>query len=366
MVIKYPDYSNSLVNLASSILKHYGAEYRHPSLPVFDKLLMNNYKNVVVLLFDGMGTDALEHHLDTESFLRKHLITDISSVFPPTTTAATTSIESGLTPAEHGWIGWCLYFKEIDKLVNIFPNTIKGSDDAAADYHVAGTILPYRKVISRINETGNAKAYSVSPFGTNKVTKLDELFAEVLRLCNQDGRKYIYSYWEEPDVTMHLSGSYDNNVTLLLQDINDRIEKLCTDLEDTLVIVTADHGHINTKYKILTDYPELLNMMERPASIESRAACFFIKDEYMNLFADEFHRVMGDDFLLLSKQEIKKSKIFGYGIIHPRFEDFIGDYIAIALSDKGIVYSEQSRQYASNHAGMTKQEMMVPFIAIYS
>ena len=364
MEIVYPDYSNSLLNLASSILKHYGAEYSHPSLKIFDKLLEKNYKNVVVLLLDGMGTFALNYHLDSESFLRKHYICDISSVFPATTTAATTSVCSGLAPAEHAWIGWCLYFKEMDKLVNIYPNTIKGTKIAAANYHVASTVLPYKDIISMINETGNAKAYSVSPFGTNKVTNLDELFDETLRLCNQDGRKYIYAYCEEPDNTMHVAGSEAHDVTVILKDINDRVERLCSKLKDTLVIVTADHGHINTKYRILSDYPKLIEMIERPPSLENRAAAFYVKQQYKEDFAEEFHKAFGEEFLLLSKQDIIEKKLFGYGNIHPRFEDFIGDYIAISKADTGIAYSHYSSQDASNHAGMTKQEMIVPFIAI--
>jgi len=37
---------------------------------------------------------------------------------------------------------------------------------------------------------------------------------------------------------------------------------------------------------------------------------------------------------------------------------------AIAISDKGIVYSPDSTQFISNHAGMTEQEMKIPLIAI--
>lgn len=83
------------------------------------------YKNVVILLLDGLGIDALQYHLSENSFFRKNLIKEYSTVFPPTTTSATTSIESGLTPLEHGWLGWSLYFSDIDKIVNAFINTEK-------------------------------------------------------------------------------------------------------------------------------------------------------------------------------------------------------------------------------------------------
>lgn len=364
MDIKYPDYKNGLVNLSCSILKHYGAEYTHSTLEILDLLLQKSYKNVVVILSDGLGCDALEHHLPESSILRRHLLATISSVFPPTTTAATTSLESGLTPVEHGWLGWSLYFSEIDKIVDAFVNTIKDSDESAANYHVAGRFIPYKSIYDKINETGNAKAYSVSPFGTNQVFSLVEMFDEVKCLCNMDGRKFIYAYWEEPDSAMHRYGCYSCQAMHVIEEFNQMTERLCSSLRDTLIIVTADHGHINLSYKVVSDYPELMEMLVRPTAIESRAACFYVKEKYRDRFADTFYKTIGDGFLLLSKQAVIDKKLFGDGNEHPKFRNFIGDFIAVAIADKGIVYSHKSKQFKSNHAGMTAQEMMAPLIVV--
>ena len=94
------DYNDSLVSLACSVLKCFGAEYGHPTLEDMDELLAKGYKNVVVMLFDGMGTAILEKHKEVAPFLRAHFISPLCSVYPPTTTAATTAIETGLTPME--------------------------------------------------------------------------------------------------------------------------------------------------------------------------------------------------------------------------------------------------------------------------
>ena len=63
MNIKYPDYKNSIANLACSILKYYGIEPPNPTLPQADMLLDRKYQNIVVILLDGMGTSSLEKHL---------------------------------------------------------------------------------------------------------------------------------------------------------------------------------------------------------------------------------------------------------------------------------------------------------------
>lgn len=191
-----------------------------------------------------------------------------------------------------------------------------------------------------------------------------EMFDEVKRLCHEEARKYIYAYCEQPDVAMHKYGCYSEEANAWVKEIDYRVEKLSRELNDTLLIVIADHGHINTGYKILSDYPDLIQMLKCPISIESRAACFHVKDEYKKAFPKMFKDIFGDDFVLLSNQEIIEQKLFGDGTLHQRFEDFIGDYLAVAVADKGMVYWHESKQYLSNHAGMTENEIMIPFIAI--
>lgn len=360
----YADYNNGLTNLACSILKHYRAEYHHSTLSIMDRLLEADYKNVVVMLFDGMGVDALNYHLPDNSFLRQHFIKEYSSVFPPTTTAAITTLESGLTPAEHGWLGWSLYFSEIDKIVNAFNNMEKFTNSQAAEYHVAGRYLTYKSLYEKINDTGNAKAYSVSEFGSNKIATLDELIDEVTKLCRQDGDKYIYSYWKDPDFAMHEYGCYDSRVTKILMEIDRKLNNLCQELQDTLLIITADHGHINLTHYELSDYPDLQRMLRRPTSIEAKAAAFHVKGEYLSEFPIIFREIFGEDFILLSKQDVIEQKIFGDGTPHPKFEEFIGDYLAIAVRDKGIVNYSYSNKFVSNHAGMTEKEILIPLIIV--
>ena len=62
MHIKYPEYDKSLLSLASSILKHYGAESNHASYSYVDNLIAKDYMNVVIMLFDGLGTKILDYH----------------------------------------------------------------------------------------------------------------------------------------------------------------------------------------------------------------------------------------------------------------------------------------------------------------
>jgi predicted AlkP superfamily pyrophosphatase or phosphodiesterase len=184
----------------------------------------------------------------------------ISSVFPPTTTAATMSLETGLSPIEHAWLGWSLYFGELDANVSIFPNTLSGSDGKpAAEYNVARRYIPQKSIFDKITEAtnGEVKAVSVSPFSSYQIKSSKEICDTVISLCKEDGRKYIYTYWNQPDYDMHDYGTTPERITAAVKQFNDEVEEMCSSLSDTLVIVTADHGLVDTEWRIIKDHPDI-------------------------------------------------------------------------------------------------------------
>lgn len=369
MKIKFPDYDNCIAGITSSVLKHYGAACNIKSLPVLDERLKNDYKNIVVILFDGLGSNVINAHLDGNDFFLKNTVCDISSVFPPTTAAATTSLLSGLLPIEHAWLGWSLHFDELDKNVCLFTNTIHDTPDTpAADYNVAERYIPYENICVKIQKAtgGEVKAFGVYPFGGNKTESAEKMCGTVKSLCEKNGRKFIYAYWTEPDSTMHRFGVNHASVREQVKRFSRLTEQLCKDLTDTLVIVTADHGMTDVNYKFLTDYPHISDLMLRPRSIESRAANFFIKEEKKSYFKQAFNSEFGSDFKLYSKEEILKEGLFGDMPAHPRIERFLGDYIAVAIGKTCIenIRPLQRDIFKAMHAGLTEDEMAVPLIII--
>ena len=63
------NYNECITNLACSIRKYFGLEYKHNTLEYVDRLLNEKKpKNVVVILFDGMGSRILKRALDKDAF----------------------------------------------------------------------------------------------------------------------------------------------------------------------------------------------------------------------------------------------------------------------------------------------------------
>ena len=96
-----PDYENCVANLPNSILKYFGAEPAGSSSKLLDKYLKEDYKNVVLLVLDGLGCSILGWNADRMGFMRTHSVGNVNSVFPSATVAATTSLMTGLQPCEH-------------------------------------------------------------------------------------------------------------------------------------------------------------------------------------------------------------------------------------------------------------------------
>ncbi len=383
----FPDYSNCLVNLSNSILKKFGATSTAETLPLADKILSGNYKNVVLLVLDALGCSILEKHLKEDGFFRSHVKGALDSVYPPTTVAATTSLMSGLYPNEHGWLGWDLFYPELDKNVTVFLNCEQAREKENAvpagvggnkmlssesivrgepfsTFHAGRKFTPYKSIVERINEAGG-NAYFSFPFEEPFPQDLEAVLSRIQKLCADPEKKFIYSYWMEPDATMHRTGTESKNTHRMVRNLEKQIRKFSETLSDTLLLITADHGHIDSKNFCILDYPEICECLFRLPSIESRTLSLFVKPEYLKKFPALWKKIFGEDFLLLSRKEVLEKNIFGIGNNNPRLETMIGDFVALSVSNKSIFNTHYSAQiHKGNHAGLLPEEIKIPLIAI--
>ena len=364
MKTNFPNYKNSLVNLAASIEKDFMLNNRHSSLEQIDKILEHKYKNVILMLFDGMGEYNINLHLDKSSFLQKHKIGIITSTFPPTTVAATTAVITGLEPSETAFIGWTEYFKELDSNVEIFTNFI-GKTNSKAEYSISKKYTPFVSITERIKNNTKNNSEIISPFGTVFSGSLQENIRLIKEYSKKPGRQYLYSYYEDPDHSMHSLGVDDNKIHKIINDINSEVEKLSNDLDDSVIIVISDHGHINCENLCIKDYPNVYELLVREPSIEPRTLSFFVKDGKKDEFKREYLKEFGDFSILLSREEVFQQKIFGSNSSNPKFRNMIGDFVGIMTTSKTIFNTtEDSLYFKGAHAGLTKEEIEIPLIVI--
>lgn len=134
-----------------------------------------------------------------------------------------------------------------------------------------------------------------------------------------------------------------------------------------MVIVSADHGHIDVKESIdIFKLKELQECMTMQASLEPRAITFWVKANKKEKFEKAFKERFNNDYILFTKKEFLEKKLLGYGTEHPKIDDFIGDYIAIAIGNVAIkldnYIASEPLDKKANHCGFTVNEMEVPLI----
>ena len=354
-----PDYKNCIANLPNSVLKKWGVPAAGETLPLADKYLEKDYKNIVVLLLDGMGKFILEESLDEKGAFRSHLAGIYNSVFLSTTVAATTSMLTGQQPCEHCWLGWDCYYPQIDKNVTVFKNTVQGTDTPAADYNVARTYTPYVDIVQKINAAGGKAYYSI-PFIPPHPDSFEAVCDRVKELCNEPGKKYIYAYWNQPDSLLHEYGRKSPEVTNELKRIEAYVSHTVKELDDTIFFITADHGHINQECVAVQNYPVIMDCLERLPSLEPRVLNLFVKEDKKDLFVKEFKKEFGDKFLLMTTEEAVEKGLMGTGKEHELFRSMLGNYLAIATDDLSICFTDD--RWVSSHGSLTEDEMLIPLI----
>ena len=99
-----PDYAGA--NVRGIVPALLGPTTWADALPAWMPPVVGAARQVVLLVLDGLGWDQLQEHRALMPALTSLTGGAITTVVPTTTATALSSIATGLTPAEHGLIGY--------------------------------------------------------------------------------------------------------------------------------------------------------------------------------------------------------------------------------------------------------------------
>ena len=378
--IMLPNYNRSILNLIVSILKYYNVDSKYSGLEEIDNILKKDYKNIVMVVLDGMGENILKNN-SPEGLFYKNKLCNITSVYPCTTTAAMTTYYSGKPPIETGWIAWSQYFKEYGKNLDVFPEVddTTGEPLKIKDLKIYD-IIGYKSIFEQILEKNdNLTVCEIMPNYAQKKAELtikantiDEICKGIETICKIGNKTFTLAYCDNPDGIIHYTGCYSDDTKEFLKQTEKSFENLIEKLKgtNTLLLISADHGHHDIKEKIsILDLPEIQDCLIMPPSLESRMIGFYVKEDKKEIFRKEFESRFKDKYKLYTKEELLQSHLLGYGKQHRKIDDFIGNFVAIAISDTAIILENYlSREIfgedkkISSHCGLTQDEMEVPII----
>lgn len=364
MKIKKPDYQNSILNVSNTFLHHYGINTKYNGVPLLEDALTKDINHIVYILLDGLGSNIIKHHLSNEDYLKKYMKSEITSVFPPTTVAATDTVLSALPPISSGYLGWVQYFYNEDVNAIVFQNKDFYDVGRTLKTNLRDTYLSFTPITEQIHQKNNNIKTEI--FFPSFIEGGSESFTEeidkVLLTTHNTDQSFSYLYWTEPDLTQHKKGIYSDETHQMIKSLNKDFTQLCEHItDDTLVVVIADHGLIDITEIPLFKYEDITSLFLRQPSIEPRATNFFIKEGKEDLFKAKFQSYFQEDYLLYTKEELLSSGLLGEGNQHDMIDSFLGQFIAIAITDKMFTLNTNST-YKAHHAGLSEGEMMVPLI----
>lgn len=318
---------NNLVNLINSIKSFAWVNISYPELELLKSEELKKYDNVVLFLIDWLWYNWLLQYWKW-SFLYSNLKWQINSVFPSTTTSSITTINTWFSPSEHAIVWRNMFSKEFWSLIQIFPWKHKISKTSLWDNILASglsNIKPFYEeskkdifiVTNELYKNSKYNDYHNAKTKTLHYNDLPTLFSKTIDSINYNKKqKYIFSYWPDFDTNCHDFWIDSIEAFNHFQDIDNHFENFYKSIKDknTLVIVTADHGQINSEkfINLKEEYKHINDMLLFPLSWETRCQYCFVKE----WFKENFYYAVKNDLFeyceIFTKKEVLDSKLFWY------------------------------------------------------
>lgn len=342
----------NLVNLSNSILSYYGITPFHKTLKEVDQILKEKKKKkICLILLDGFGKSIQEKYKDQCPYIKSKPFLEITSVFPPTTVAATTALVSGKYPCETGWLGWTEKFDRYPAPSIMFYQQLEDEKQTKMDVS-SYDLCPYEDIFSMLKKKG-VKSEALRSFLYPEIS-VEEYFEMADKKLKEND--FLYVYHTNPDSILHEFGVGSKEAGEAISRFDSAIQKLIRKNEDTLFFLLADHGHKNAIYYPIEEHTDFFSCLKYPFfSLEGRAAFFCVKKGKQEEFKSCYEHYYKDHFYCFSKEEINENNLFGYGKHAKRYDEVLGDFLLVS-KDASCFLNIKGDRLISHHAGSTKEE----------
>lgn len=389
-----PAYSGgSIANLVSFVLDAFDIpdRLRPALLPALDASILpldavRGARVVLLVVIDGLGRAALDQAIlraDVPGLARPDHSSTLTSVFPPTTAAATTSLQYGVAPGTHGMAGYTLYFREIERVVNMITWRVAGSDYDHAEPPDPRRVLELPNVFS-VLERGGVDTVIVSNtwFEQSPLTlaqasgvrfrgyrTLAEFTHRLMREVQRPGKRFVFGYWDGFDALGHSWGSDSAPSRLELRLIDRALREglfapLAGAAEGVALLLTADHGHTPTPRDArlnLTDIPGLFGSLARRPTGEPRQLGLRFRSDAEQLRAAMSGRWSGQA-VVLDAGEALDAGLYGPPPRHRDLMERLGDTLLLARGTAAFDFPGGVSGSLGGHGSLSPAEMLVPLL----
>lgn len=362
----------TLASVLPSVADRLGVR-RHAGADVFG---MPYVRRAVVVLVDGLGFDLLRQRSGHAPFLRKHLphAHRVPCGFPTTTATSMGSFGTGLPPGAHGLVGMQVLDPQTDRLVNEL-SWEDGPDprlwqphetvfEAAVDAGVAVTMVG-----PHYFEGSGLTTAALRGARFTAARSLDERVAAAVSAVRAAPRALVYLYWGEVDKIGHVHGCQSWQWGEQVESVDRALASLAGRVpDDTLIVVTADHGMVDISHE---DRLDLINEPDLMAGVrhlggEPRCLQLYTLDGAADDVAQAWRQRVGDRARVLLREQVVDEGWFGQ--VEGRVAGRIGDLVIVMDDSFAMVHSGLMRpevvRLLGLHGSTSDAELAVPVIVV--
>lgn len=352
---------------------------------------------VILLVIDALGWNLYQQQVDW----LKQLLGDpvfenrLLSTFPSTTAVATTSLRTGLTPAQHGMLGYRMFLRELGvagQMIEFSPAYNRQPDDLVRAGLKPELFVKEQALTQTLAENGiptfTFKEQNIIHSSLSKIhdqgvleskgfVTFADMCVQIKQLLEKKANEpmYLYAYWPAIDTLSHIHGWTHESIgaefrTIFRQLLHELIEPLSPEARHhTQLWITADHGQmiVDPMQQIdLMAHAQLQNKLIMPPVGDTRLAYLYAKQGEVETAVHYINHQLGDSLFAISTTEAIHSGLFGQAPFHPAFRDRVGDIVVLA-KEGATMFSSFESKTAWNvkgwHGSLTKDEMQVPLVA---
>jgi hypothetical protein len=322
-------------------------------------------KAVVLLVLDGVGWDAIGEHGDVLPTLTGMSGGPVSTIVPSTTAAGLTSIVTGLTPAEHGILGYRM--RVGGEVLNILQWRTaageKGPDPVQVQPHEAfcGQDIPQ---VTRAEFAGTGFTGAHLRTGRLLGWRTSAVLVERCRRLVTAGERFVYAYYDGVDKVAHEFGLRDGYFAAELRYVDRLVADLLAVLPPWCALaVTADHGQVHVGPEGMRDLDAVAGHVAAYAG-EGRFRTLFARSGSARRLVEVAREAYGDEAWVMTREEIWASGWLG-AQPSPTVQGRLGDVVIAARAPVAYIAPDapQEAKLIGCHGSLTAAEMRVPLLA---
>jgi hypothetical protein len=334
--------------------------------PVWFPEPLQQARQVVLLLIDGLGWNQLQQHRHLCPTLAAMQGGPITTVAPTTTATALTSVTTGLSPAEHGVVGYRIDLGG-DVVNTLRWATAKGE---VRRQHVPREVQPVPPflgssvpVVSKVEL--EASAFSEAHLRGSRMVgwrTVSGLAVEVGRQLRA-GEPFVYAYYDGVDKVAHERGFgpfYEAELVAADRLVGDVLAQL---VPGAALAVIADHGQVQVGDNVLTPDDRVLSMVHHQSG-EGRFRWLHARSGAAGDLLAAATEAHGQVAWVRSRQQILDEGWFG-STMSPPVAGRLGDVALVA--HQPVSFDEPADtgpfRLICRHGSMTADEVLVPLLA---